>query len=270
MSRAKVLKNVLARLALTGVIALGAVHQCQLRAQPLASASSFDVVSVKPNKSGSGMRAGSVDPTNYRASNLTLKALIEDAYRVQETQISGGPGWADVDRYDVDAKTERPAGSDQQALMLRALLSDRFQLKLHKETKELRAYVLSVGKNGAKIHAIDPGAISDRATAMMEGFARALSQMLNPPPGRGANGDIPRERLPVLDRTGLKGSFEIDGFLHAALGGNDGGRSARTRNDELLGSIESALDRQLGLKLDVQKTPVEILVIDHAERPSGN
>jgi uncharacterized protein (TIGR03435 family) len=104
----------------------------------------------------------------------------------------------------------------------------------------------------------------------MEGLAGALSQMLNPPPGRGANGDIPQEQLPVVDQTGLKGLFEIDGFLVAALGGNRGGRGVRMQNDDLLGSIESALDRQLGLRLDVQRTPVEILVIDHAERPSGN
>lgn len=73
-----------------------------------------------------------------------------------------------------------------------------------------------------------------------------------------------------MDQTGLKGLFEIDGFLLAALGGNAGGRGPRMPNDELLGSVESALDRQLGLRLDVQKTTVETLVIDHAERPSGN
>lgn len=178
MPRTQVMKSACARFALTGAITLGAVNQ--LRAQPQAAASTFDVISVRPNKSGNGMRAGSADPTTYRAGSVTLKELIESAYRVQEIQLSGGPGWADVDRYDVEARTERPSGEEQQALMLRALLSERFQLRVHTETRELRAYVLHVGNNGAKLHAIDAsGAVPDRAAATMEGLAGALSRMLN-------------------------------------------------------------------------------------------
>jgi uncharacterized protein (TIGR03435 family) len=206
------------------------------------------------------------DPGKYRAGNVTLHDLIGFAYRVEEIQISGGPGWIATDRYDVEAKTNRPASADEQSLMLRTLLAERFHLEVHKESKELRAYVLTAGKTGAHLAPakIGPDGIPERAAATMEGLAGMISRMLNPPKRTTENA----ERLPVIDRTGIQGNFDIDPFLQAVMGGGAGGRGARETSD-LIAEIQAAVDG-LGLRLDVRKTLVDIIVIDRAEHPEPN
>jgi uncharacterized protein (TIGR03435 family) len=144
--------------------------------------------------------------------------------------------------------------------MLQALLTDRFKLSLHRESKEMSVYALVAGKNGPKVKTAesasgisshsDGGPIHVSATVGMDGFANYLSQRLD---------------RPVLDQTGLKGLFEIK------LDWSPDSIQRPGANDDLQGpSIFTALQEQLGLKLEGRKAPVEVLVIDHAEMPSEN
>src|SRR6266403_4039057 len=124
----------------------------------------FDVVSVKPNKSDSGMVRIMAKPDGYSASNVSLKMLIQAAYGIREDLISGAPSWADSARFDIDAKV---AGSDvdalkkltpeQRRLILQPLLADRFKLKIHTETKQLPVYELVLAKGGSKLKEATPG-----------------------------------------------------------------------------------------------------------------
>src|ERR1700745_678292 len=124
----------------------------------------FDVISVKPNKSESGMIRVMGRPDGYFANNVSLQMLIQGAYGIREDLISGAPSWADSARFDIDAKV---AGSDvealkkltpeQRRLMLQPLLADRFKLKIHVETKQLPVYELVLAKGGFKLKEATPG-----------------------------------------------------------------------------------------------------------------
>ena len=238
----------------------------------------FEVASVKPNKSGA--RGWSLAPPSggrLNARNVTLRDLIVEAYRIQEFQLAGGPGWLGSERYDVSAKADGNASKRQIHDMLQTLLVDRFQLKFHRETRELPIYALSVAKSGIRMRQADAGEcpsppvpnqpcggfriwmrshISGNRVSM-EQIADALSQMM----GR-----------TVVDKTGLHGNFDMklewtpDESQVRGLEKPD----APLPNQEGP-SIFTALQEQLGLKMESQKGPVEVLVIDHAERiPAEN
>jgi uncharacterized protein (TIGR03435 family) len=231
--------------------------------QSVATPPAFEVASVKPNKSGDGAWRFGTSHADITATNVPLQVLITNAYGVRDHQISGGPSWLNSERYDVVAKQ---SGDDRSPTktkqMLQTLLADRFQLRLRRETKELPIYALVIGKIGPKLHEADanPGAgmtygkgrIKARR-ASMEQFAETLGNQL----GR-----------TVVDKTRLHGDFAFDlewtpdtsqpigpGTAPAAASGP---------------SIFTAVQEQLGLKLEPQKGSVEILVIDHVERPSEN
>jgi uncharacterized protein (TIGR03435 family) len=192
---------------------------------------------------------------NY--TNVTLKDVIGQAYKIPESQISG-PDWLNTDRFDIAAKI--PAGArDQVPQMLQALLSTRFHVVLHRDTKELPVYELTVAKNGPKLKHIDSesGITSNANRTRWHLDAKvtmhALAEFLSERVGR-----------PVFDRTGLSGPFEVtlDWAIDdaPAADGADPGPSLFT-----------ALQEQLGLKLDSTKGPVETIVVDRADRvPSEN
>jgi uncharacterized protein (TIGR03435 family) len=171
-----------------------------LAATGFAQSPSFDAASVKSSTGAGTITGVRADPGSFRARNVSLKDLIGFAYRVQESQISGGTAWVDGERYDIEAKTEAPTSPEQQALMLRTLLRDRFHLEVRNESKELRAYVLTPAKSGARLSQVKvgPDGIPERAGATMEGLAGTISRML---------------KLPVVDWTGIEGTYDIDGFL---------------------------------------------------------
>ncbi len=190
------------------------------------------------------------------ATNVTLLILLRWAYNVAQFQIVGEPGWASTDTYDISAAPETAATHDEALGMIQTLLADRFHLVLHRETKEVPILALVIGKGGpklAKSNDADEMHTSMRGAphgatghATMAHLARYLTNQL----GR-----------PVVDRTSLAGLFDFT--LEFAPEGNGA--------DAIPGpSIFTALQEQLGLKLDPAKGPVEILVIDHAEKPSEN
>lgn len=221
-----------------------------------AIAQQFEVASVKPSSadqaSPSGIRTGN---GRLDAHNVTLKRCIIGAYSVGPHQIFGGPDWLDTDRFEILAKTEQPINDDDAALMviLKGLLAERFKLMLHRETRTIPALVLEVAKNGPKFEKAESreavtntssnktGISMEARGADMDAFARILAR----------NTD-----LPVVNQTGLEGIFNLN--------------LQWTRDSTNGPSIFTALQEQLGLRLRSQKAPVEIIVVDHAEKPSEN
>lgn len=251
---------------------------------------SFEVASIKLNHSGD-RRMGIQMPPGGRfvATGITARMLITIAYKIKEHQLSGGPSWIDSERYDISAKPEAKATSDQVLLMLQSMLAERFQLTLRKETKELPIYVLTVAKNGPKIEEWkDDGAAADGKPEPGRGPMRG--GMMRIGPGRLTAQGIPvsgfADRLAsilgrnVIDKTGLTGKYNFDlkwtpdesqAAMFKGPGDGPGGREGGPPPPDPNGpSIFSAVQDQLGLKLEAQKGPVDVYVIAGIEKPSGN
>jgi uncharacterized protein (TIGR03435 family) len=252
----------------------------------------FDVVSVKPNKSASGMIRVMGRPDGYFANNVSLKMLIQGAYGIREDLISGAPSWADSARFDIDAKV---AGSDvealkkltpeQRRLMLQPLLADRFKLKVHTETKELPVYELVLAKGGSKLKEATPGDTYANGIKGPDGVGRGGMMRV----GRGqltaqavpisnlANMLSTQLHRSVLDKTGLTGKYDLElnwtpdpGAEPMFKGPDLGQHSSDNAPDSSGPTIFTALQEQLGLKLQSARGPVETIVIDHVEMPSEN
>jgi uncharacterized protein (TIGR03435 family) len=242
--------------------------------QSLAEAPAFEVASITPCKPGTpephlehtGMAQFTSPGGRFRASATTLKFLLEWSYGIQPSQHSGGPSWIGTDRYDIVAKAEGNATDDQMKLMVQTLLADRFKLKLHHERKALPVYVISVGKTAPKLfppkdeetHSLrfapqmdaDQKIVSYRLLAMRytlrqltDLFARQMGSV-------------------IVNETGLNGEFDFTIDLTA-----DEGRPHSLDPALLI----TAMREQLGLTVKAQKVPVDILVIDSAEKvAAGN
>jgi len=239
----------------------------------------FEVASVKPNKDGVGARGGA-GIGSASEHNMTVRFLLWFSYRVQPFQIVGGPSWIDADHFDIEARAEDPhAGPDQIRLMLQSLLEDRFHLRLHREMRQSPIYALVVAKGGPKIKlsadqtspdvngpsppgsplpnhgAIRFGAGSFLANAVpLEFFCRMLSQRL--------------DRF-VIDQTKLPGRYDF--LLQWKPDPGERPTDAPAAPDiESRPSIFTAIQEQMGLKLESARGPVEVLVIDHIEKPTEN
>ena len=201
------------------------------------------------------------EPGRFLYANASLKEVISKAYQVQEYQIVA-PDWASSERFDITAVIPAGAKSDQVPSMLQALLAGRFQVTLRNDSKELPFYALTVAKTGLKIKAAESatGITSNsngtqyRVTAKipLAGLAEFLSLRI--------------DRL-VMDETSLKGPFEIalDWVADTAVPTNDA-----VQSKDVGPSIFTAVQEQLGLRLESRKGPVKILVVEHAEKPSEN
>jgi uncharacterized protein (TIGR03435 family) len=267
--------------AVAGPLALGLLHA---QAQP-----SFEVASIKPNKSADrGVRIEN-QPGRFRAVNVSLKFLIEFAYDLKDTQLAGATGWISSENYDVDAKVEAAAGQEhtigsdeeleQRRQMLQSLLADRFKLALRRESKELPVYALVVAKSGAKLH--ESAALKDepgKPGARMARMDRGVLTMNSVPIAMLCDALSRISGRNVIDNTGLKGNYDIalkwtpdesQGQMLKGLGDGDK-RDAPPPSDATGPSIFTALEEQLGLKLESQKAPVDTFAIEHVERPSAN
>ena len=202
------------------------------------------------------------------ARNARLTELIKGAYALEDYQVSGGPGWIDSARFDVEAKSTDSANRDRLLLMLRTLLAERFKLTTHRETKELAIYALVVAKNGPRFRALKAGeapcwpgcagapAKTDRwRQKELAALATFLTRL-------GSD-------KPVIDKTGLTGSFNLELDMSKILEIAQSGGGPPT-NESMFEAAVSAIQDELGLKLAPTRASVEILVIDHAEKPSEN
>ena len=219
------------------------------------------------------------------ATGVTLHGLIREAYGVEDDQISGAPNWLNSERYDIEAKADKSVADELQKLsfdqrlveyrrMLQALLADRFQLTLHRETKELPVYALIIAKKGPKLQETHPG--DNDPTGMT--FGRGLLKGEGVPIALLVR-HLSQQRLgrPVLDKSGLTGKYDFtlqwtpeENRAPMFKGTRDGGQGPDSPPDSSGPSIFTAIQEQLGLRLESQKGPVEVLVIDHVERPSEN
>jgi uncharacterized protein (TIGR03435 family) len=232
-----------------------------------AAAQVFEVASVKPSAHPVGKDArGAItfEPNRVSARSVSLLNLIVAAWRVQPFQVTGGPGWLDLDEFDLDARAASASGKEQLGAMLQSLLAERFHLSLRRDTKEMRVYALTVDKGTPRLHAATGELAPTTSPANFHGdmrqFANLISIQLSIPPiddpTRPSIASGPP--VPVIDKTGLEGNFDISVDLPHDLG------DAFTR-------WQRALRDQLGLKLESARAPVETLVIDRVDRkPSVN
>ena len=229
-----------------------------------ASAPAFEVASVKLNTSihnGIGNKFG---PGTMRWTNAPLQTLIHEIYRLKSYQILGGPAWIDSDRWDIDAKAAGPASSKEMYEMMGTLLADRFQLRFHRETRQLPVYRLVVAKGGPRLAQAKeqdanhrwgttpgPGFLLMYGASIQE-FAYWLSVQLN---------------QPIVESTGLKGRYD----LKLEWAPDDSQTPDVDAPPEVAKwPIFGAVKYQLGLRLEPTKGPVEVLIIDHVERATVN
>lgn len=257
----------------------------------------FEVASIKPDKpAGNRMMFGTRwTPDGLTTTGSTARSFIVMAYNVQDSQIFGAPNWINSERYDIQARVGgsvveklQKLSPDQRTLarqhMLQALLADRFKLVIHRETKELPVYALVIGRNGPKLKEAEPDENYANGMKGADGHALGKSVM------RVGGGELTGQAIPMaflvqtlsdqpelkdrvlLDRTGLTGSYDFTlqwAPENSMLNGMQKPDNATTP-DSSGPSLFTAIEEQLGLKIESTKGPVDALVIDHVERPSEN
>lgn len=293
------------RHALTSLlVAIAAI--VALHAQAPASAPAFEAATIKPSDPTTpGQFVRRQPGGRFSTSNMPLRELVRFAYQVQDFQLENVPGWASTERYDIVAKADGDpppvlpgTGPDQLMLMLRTLLAERFQLKLHNETKEMPIYALirlRPDRLGPRLEQSTVDCLT--LVQSMQAAARAGGPAPSPPPPdasgrptcgiRGGFGSLAGNGFPlnqlsttlsqlvrrtVIDRTGLSGTWAFD--LKFAPDPNalpPGGLPPGVQPpvaDPDSPSIFTAVEEQLGLKLESTRGPVEMLVVDRLERPT--
>jgi uncharacterized protein (TIGR03435 family) len=248
-------------LAVLATLCLTSLH-FPLCAQSPGSEPAFAVASIKPSTPEENGYVRWFPGGRLRAAHVPLRFLIRFAYDLAEDRLAGGPKWVSGDFFDVEATpgellpAEPNNDNAPQRLMLRRLLRERFHLECHFESRTLPVLVLSVGKGGPNLAMSPPDRvlrvdIKNNAAARTFVFEGAPSSNI----ARNLSAQLQQT---VLDRTGLTGHYE--GKLEWSL----------DMDDASLPSIYSALQQQLGLHLQMEKTPVDILVVDSVDRPDAN
>jgi uncharacterized protein (TIGR03435 family) len=223
----------------------------------------FEVAVIRPNLAGTstGTSFNVFPGGRIRITNEPVKLLIRAAFQIQNAQVVGGPAWLDTDRYDIEAKTGGPEKlePDQMGPLLQNLLRDRFGLQFHREMRELNVHALVVEKNQKN------GGVKTKAegedTAMNTHTGPGKSQLVGTAVSMGALASYVGNRLGhiVVDKTGLSESYDFT--LEWA---------PDEKSDSPLPSLVTALQDQLGLRLQSQKSSVKVLVIDRLQKPSEN
>lgn len=265
----------------------------------------FDVVSVKPHKD-EGMRMGmswGATPDGMTAKGVPLDLLLRDTFDLPPDRIVNVPEWAKSSRFDIEAKVTpedapklKGLTRGQRSAMLIPVLQDRFGFKFHHETRELEVYTLVVAKGGAKLKeaapentsASTPPSDPGKTGAPNEQHPPGMMRMRMSPQGMtleawaGTMASLSQSIAQqigstVVDKTGLTGkydytlSFMPDNMPGPMMGPRGGSPDGNAQQQEPVGpSIFTAVQEQLGLKLEAQKQPVDVVVIDHIEQPSAN
>ena len=225
----------------------------------LGYSQAFDAATVKPSQSVTGGNRIGATADSLTMSNVTLRIALKLAYDLQDSQIAGS-NMLDGERFDIVAKAGAPFVSQQQMKqMLQGLLAERFHLQSHRETRDITSYALLQGKSGPKFqHSVGEGwpSMNGKGTLVAQ-FAtmKMLADFLSGPMGR-----------PVQDATGLEGQYDFKFDLMQYVPPN----LAQGQEPDVAGMVLNGLEEQLGLKLEARKIPMEVLVVDHAERPAAN
>jgi uncharacterized protein (TIGR03435 family) len=225
---------------------------CVLCAQ--TAPTQFEVASIHPNTANDTRTSMNWGGPTFTVTGFTLKRLVMQAFDLQDFQVMGGPSWMDKDRWDITAKAPDGVNTKPEVLrgMLQMLLHDRFHLTTHLETKTMTVLSLTVAKGGARLKQSAPDSPNSWTTGrgLLKGtnqttadFARMLAGQLG---------------QQVVDKTGLTSKFDYELKWEADSAKGEGP------------SIFAALQEQMGLKLESEKAPVQILVVDRADRPTEN
>lgn len=230
------------RVILGSVLAVAAFGQ---------SAPTFEVASVKANRSG--VNGGALKRSGGRLTfeNVSLRECIAFAYGIadgRDYELSG-PEWLDFEKFDVAATFPPETSRERVREMMQTLLAERFRLKTHRESRQLKAFVLVVAKRGARLTAASKD--SEEAFTFGEGHVTARALSMSALADR-LSGSVFKLDRPVVDMTGIRGAYDF---------------TLQWDPDGLSGaSLFTALEEQLGLKLEARETSVRILVVDHADR----
>ena len=230
----------------------------------------FEVASIKPDNSGSSSSSSSFSRGGYfKSTNVTLKQLILAYYKLFEFQLIGGPEWVSTARFDIEARTDATNLNtiEQFAAMVQSLLEDRFQLKVHSETREEPVFMLNVAKSGLKMETTiagrpGPGGLrpgtsqsGGRENVEMRASGTTIEHLISML--------APRVERPIIDNTGLTGKYDFTlKFTPSTV--------TTSATDPLGPDIFTAVQEQLGLRLESTKGPVKVLVIDSVQKPVVN
>ena len=232
---------------------------------PAQTAREFGVASIKPAAAGDHPYLLEVDNSRLYARAASLRYLIMEAYRIENYQLVGTAKWMNENLYTINATIPAPSDHDQLMEMLRSLLAERFHLKVHNETRQIKVYELVAANGGSKLQPLQEGASSkappnpnaDQVTLNVATTLPELARYLNSRTGPSTLG------WPVIDRTGMDGKFRIRLTFHSTP--DIGGRSGTFDIDYL-----SEVPRQLGLALQSTRADCSFVVIDSASMPSAN
>jgi uncharacterized protein (TIGR03435 family) len=229
----------------------------------IAQSPAFAVATIRPSLEHVRFEsdgATQIAPGTLHMRDVTVDTCMKWAYHVQEAQVAG-PDSLRSERYDIQAKADGPVDEEQMRLMLRQLLADRFKLTFHRETRVMRAYALTVVHGGHKMHESAPDTRPSRENTAISTIAKSISML------EFANFLADPLETPVVDQTNLKGRYDFVLDFTPYLPVLD----RPFRPDDFTGVLPAALQGELGLKLErLNKTPVEVLVVDHVEKPSEN
>lgn len=227
----------------------------QIQAQPPA----FEAASIKLSTALDNGTDRDSTPGAMTMKNFSLRSLIRVAYGVKEYQVIGGPKWMDTYRYNINAKAAGPAKDPELVLMLRTLLAERFKLEVHRQSKSASGYALVVAKSGLKIKPVEDS--GNDSTSSHGGSLTAKGVSMT----RLSDWLARRLNVPVVDATGIPGVFD---FKLEWTPDEVSPGTPPSGGPDL--SLVAALQEQLGVKLEARKVPMEMIVVDRAEKASEN
>lgn len=233
----------------------------------------FEVATIKPSDPNQPGKLFTMQGTEVKTINTTVIDLLTFAYDLHPKQIVGGPSWLESDKYDVTGKPDVPGqpNSTQMKTLFQKLVADRLQLKFHREKRDLNVYVLTVGKTGIKFSkSVDPNGPSGRFFGPPVMTLRVTNATMGDVASVIQTGVLDK---PVVDQTGLTEKYDFMLKFTPEQGqmlGLGGAPPPQPDNADAPPDIFTAMQQQLGLKLESTKAPADVIVIDHIERPSEN
>jgi uncharacterized protein (TIGR03435 family) len=250
-------------------VVAGALVQSPTPQPPASERPRFEVASVRQNTSASASNGLNIKGETLTITNFSVMRLIQFAYSVTEAQIIGGPEWMRSDRFDINAKFAAGAKRDQLTLMLRALVEERFQLRLRNDTREMPLFELTLARDdrrvGSNLHDCsnedDKAGISTPQKPFTAPRGGAVAAGACAPIRNIASLAAGQVQAIVQDKTGLPGNWRYDIYFGPDL------PDPNSANPDLP-SFVTALREQLGLRLDRTRGPVDVLVIESVERPT--
>lgn len=269
--------SVLFAVAWMAVVVPGGLAQTSAAPSQESSAPAFEVATIKPSNPEARGSGFWINDDNIELTGMPVTMLLQFAYNLSSgstNQIIGGPVWIGSSKFDINAKEDpqlaakidklpREEQLATQRQMVQALLAERFELKVHHETRDLRVLALTVAKGGPKLTQTKPGEENESwmglrsSKGKIEGRGATIKMLvgnLSPKPEIGG-------RL-VVDETGLKGKYDFE------LNWSPQNLTSQAGDDTAGPSLFAALQEQLGLKVEDRKSPVDCIVIDHVEMPS--